>query len=178
MATIRRTSPCIALTAAGGAGGGGDTVAGHQCSVADPGGTGSEPSGLIPVCCAPSAAEKSFIDEVFVLLNQHRQANGLATLTYDEELEAAVQGHCLHMSIHSFFDHNAPESSVNTPWARASMCGTSANAENIAMGQSSPAEVMQGWKDSPGHNENMLDGSLHRVGIGYADGYWGQLFGI
>lgn len=117
------------------------------------------------------------IDEVFVLLNAHRQANGIAPLTYDLKLEAAIQGHCIHMSIHSFFSHTAPESSVSSPWTRASKCGTSANAENIAQGQSSPAAVMQSWTNSSGHNANMLNGSLHRVGIGYADGYWGQIFG-
>jgi hypothetical protein len=161
----------------GGTGGSGGTIDGHACSVTDPSGSGSEPSGIIPVCCSPTSSEKALIDEVFVLLNEHRGANGIGPLSYDNALESAIQGHCIHMSIHSFFSHTAPESAVSSPWTRASMCGTSANAENIAMGQSSPEDVMQSWLNSPGHSANMLNGDLHRVGIGYADGYWGQIVG-
>jgi uncharacterized protein YkwD len=130
----------------------------------------------MPVCCAPSAGEKAFVEEVFVLLNQHRQANGKPQLSYDAKLEAAVQGHCLHMAAHSFFDHDAPEEPVRTPWARATLCGTSASAENIALGQSTPKDVMASWTQSAGHNQNMLNERFSRVGIGYHDGYWGQLF--
>lgn len=143
----------------------------------NPTASGNEPGGAIPVCCAPTPSEKATIDEVFVLLNEHRQNNGVAPLVYDDKLEAAIQGHCLHMTLHPFFDHMAPESAVSSPWTRASLCGTSANGENIAQGQSSPSAVMTSWKNSPGHNANMLNGSFHRVGIGYHQGTWGQIFG-
>lgn len=161
----------------GGASGGGGSIAAGTCSVEEPGATGNEPGGMIPVCCAPTAGEKAEIDEVFRLLNEHRQANGVAPLAYDNQLEAAIQGHCLHMAEHSFFDHSAPESSVNSPWTRAELCGTSAGGENIANGQSSPAAVMTSWKGSPGHNGNMLDPDFKRVGIGRTGSYWGQIFG-
>jgi uncharacterized protein YkwD len=114
---------------------------------------------------------------VFALLNDYRISNGRSALTYDTKLEATIQGHCIHMGIHSFFDHTAPESAVSSPWTRANLCGTSANGENIANGYSSPAAVMTGWKNSPGHNANMLNSSFTRVGIGYYQGYWGQIFG-
>jgi uncharacterized protein YkwD len=152
-------------------------VAGHACSVTNPNGTGDEAGGIIPVCCAPNASEKALIDQVFVLLNEHRANNGRAPLSYDDKLEATIQGHCIHMGIHDFFDHTAPESAVSSPWTRASLCGTSANGENIAAGQSSPASVMTSWKNSSGHNANMLNSSFTRVGIGYYEGYWGQIFG-
>jgi uncharacterized protein YkwD len=111
-------------------------------------------------------------------LNEHRAANGLSALAYDTELEATIQGHCAHMAQHSFFAHEAPEASVTSPWDRAEACGTTANGENIAQGQRSPADVMTGWKNSSGHNQNML-GRYTRVGIGYEDSgrYWGQIFG-
>lgn len=165
-----------------GSGGGpaqaGSGSTGDACSLYREGATGDEPDGRIPVCCAPTTAEQPFVDEVFMLLNAHRAANGLSALAYDEELEAAVQGHCVHMSLHDFFAHEAPESGVVLPWDRAELCGTTANGENIARGQRTPAEVMTGWTNSSGHNRNML-GNFRRVGIGYDDNgrYWGQLFG-
>jgi uncharacterized protein YkwD len=106
-------------------------------------------------------------------------ANGESALAYDDELQAAIQGHCLHMSQHSFFQHEAPEQSIRLPWDRAELCGTSANGENIAQGQRTPEDVMEGWIESSGHNENLLNSRFTRVGIGYvaAGRYWGQIFG-
>jgi uncharacterized protein YkwD len=131
------------------------------------------------VCCTPETAEQPSIDEVFSLLNAHRAANGVSALAYDIQLQDAIQGHCVHMALHSFFAHEAPESSVTLPWDRADYCGTSASGENIAMGQRSPSEVMTGWTNSSGHNQNMLNSQFTRVGIGYEDDgqYWGQIFG-
>jgi uncharacterized protein YkwD len=159
--------------------GGSGGSAPQTCSLMLDGATGNEPNGQIPVCCTPDSSEKANIDEVFSLLNAHRAANGVSALAYDSLLEATIQGHCIHMSLHTFFDHTAPESAVNLPWPRATLCGTSANAENIAMGQRSPTEVMTAWTDSPGHNTNMLSTNSTRVGVGYETSgrYWGQIFG-
>jgi len=42
------------------------------------------------------------VDQVFTLLNRLRADNGVSPLSYDVELEAAVQGHCIHMQTHSY----------------------------------------------------------------------------
>jgi len=128
------------------------------------------------VCCAPTAAQKTTLNELFTLLNQYRAQQGKAALTYDTKLEAAVQGHCLHMVKHGFFDHIAPEAVVKGPFERAPLCGTTANAENLAAGQSTPAQVMNDWKNSAGHNANMI-GNYKRVGLCRAGNNWGQIFG-
>lgn len=167
-------------TSSGGAGGSEapvEIVAGHECTVTDPNGTGNEPGGIIPVCCAPTTSEQTAIERVFVLLNQHRQAHGLAPVTYDTDLEAPIQAHCLHMSLHSFYAHDAPEPSVSSPWPRSWQCGSSASAELIAAGNPTPESVMAAWINSPGHNGHMLNPEFTRVGIGRAAPYWGQMFG-
>jgi uncharacterized protein YkwD len=152
----------------------------HHEALSVPGGYGGDPGGMIPVCCVPSEQEKKFIERVFELLNEHRQKHGRAPLKYDDKLEQAIVGHCHHMAAHGFFSHNAPEKSVRDFWQRAKACGTGASAENIAVGQQTPEEVMHTWRFSAGHNANML-GNYTRVGIGfYAGGswgtYWGQIF--
>ncbi|MBC7957879.1 MAG: CAP domain-containing protein, partial [Cytophagales bacterium] len=131
----------------------------------------------VPVCCTPTSQERAEIDEVFKLLNEHRQANGVPPLEYDLKLEAAIQGHCQHMAEADFFDHTSPVAELASPWTRAELCGSQANAENIAAGQNSAAKVMTTWKNSSGHNQNMLNAKLKRVGIGMVDNIWGQLFG-
>lgn len=162
-------------TTGGGTSGGSGS---HTEVLTTSGGTGGEGSN-IPTCCTPSSDEKSKIDEVFSQLNAYRASQGKSALTYDIKLEQAIEGHCHHMSVHSFFAHEAPESAVQSPWTRANKCGTSAGGENIAKGYSTPTSVMNGWKNSPGHNANMLNSSWKRVGIGYytSGNYWGQLFG-
>ena len=52
-------------------------------------------------------------------------------------------------------------------------------AENIACGQSSPADAMHSWINSTGHRNNMLGNRTH-IGVGSAAGngkiYWTQQF--
>jgi len=57
----------------------------------------------------------------------------------------------------------------------------SAAGENIAYGQRTPAEVMKGWMNSPGHRANILSPSYTHIGIGLAKtrngvNYWTQMF--
>jgi uncharacterized protein YkwD len=56
------------------------------------------------------------------------------------------------------------------------------DAENIAAGQRSAAEVVVGWMDRPGHRHNILNAQLHQIGVGHATGgtygvLWTQVFG-
>ncbi|MFR8737827.1 MAG: CAP domain-containing protein [Eubacterium sp.] len=53
--------------------------------------------------------------------------------------------------------------------------------ENIAWGQRSPEEVMNGWMNSSGHRANILNSSFKKIGVAYYVGangrtYWTQLF--
>jgi len=57
--------------------------------------------------------------------------------------------------------------------------------ENIAEGQGSVAEVMEGWMKSPSHREHILSLSFKEIGMGVAFGHngrgwevvWVQVFG-
>jgi uncharacterized protein YkwD len=66
----------------------------------------------------------------------------------------------------------------------AGYSGASPWGENIAAGQPTPAEVVDGWMHSPGHCRNIMDPDYHVIGIGYAydasssyGHYWTQDFG-
>ena len=57
-------------------------------------------------------------------------------------------------------------------------------AENIAAGQATAASVVAGWMASTGHCNNIMNGALKNIGVGYAynvnasyDHYWVQDFG-
>ena len=45
----------------------------------------------------------------------------------------------------------------------------SAYGENIAAGQATPQEVFTAWRESPGHNEMMLNPEMNVIGIGFVE---------
>ncbi|GAA0395232.1 hypothetical protein GCM10010357_15280 [Streptomyces luteireticuli] len=68
-------------------------------------------------------------------------------------------------------------------WGRAAAAGAPYRGigENLACGRGSPAEVVGGWMNSPGHRANILNSGFTDIGIGLAGGgragtYWMQLF--
>ncbi|RII12275.1 Cysteine-rich secretory protein family protein [Streptomyces sp. YIM 130001] len=120
--------------------------------------------------------------EVVALTNAERAAAGLGRLAADGPLTAAAQAHSADMIARAFYAHTAPDG--GEPWHRAAAAGSTHRrvGENIACGQRSPAEVVQGWMDSPGHRANILTPEFSHLGIGFAGGgsagtYWTQLFG-
>lgn len=120
--------------------------------------------------------------EVIALTNAERAAARLAPLAQDPRLAAAAQAHSDDMVARDFYSHTGPEG--HQPWDRARAAGATHRGigENIACGQRSPAEVVRGWMDSPGHRANILKPDFTHIGVGHATGsragtYWTQVFG-
>jgi uncharacterized protein YkwD len=91
-------------------------------------------------------------------------------------------GHATDMAAHNYFEHE--DLSGHTPADRVRAVGYSEKlvGENIAYGPKSAEEVVQGWLDSPGHCENIMDPRFMEMGLAYAPGkmskpglYWVQL---
>lgn len=53
----------------------------------------------------------------------------------------------------------------------------SALAENIASGQTTAEQVVNGWMNSKGHRENILNCTYTETGISKVGNYWTQIFG-
>ncbi|MDQ0936272.1 CAP domain-containing protein [Streptomyces turgidiscabies] len=120
--------------------------------------------------------------EVIDLTNRERVRAGLPSLAPDSSLTRAAQAHSADMVVRAFYSHTGPDGSQ--PWDRAAAAGSARRTigENIACGQRSPAEVVEGWMNSPGHRANILKREFTHIGIGFAGGgkagtYWTQLFG-
>ncbi|MFF3936866.1 CAP domain-containing protein [Streptomyces phaeofaciens] len=120
--------------------------------------------------------------EVVALTSRERARAGLPLLAVDPHLTAAAQAHCADMVARRFYSHTSPEG--GEPWDRAAAAGSARRTigENIACGQRSPAEVVEGWMNSPGHRANILKPAFTHIGVGFAGGgpagtYWTQLFG-
>lgn len=109
-------------------------------------------------------------------LNLLRVVLDLKALTIDLKLCNAARDHSNDMRTLGFFAHESPVEGKRTPGDRAARAGTSANAENIAGGQTTGAGANEGWWYSPGHHKNMT-GDHGRVGLGRSESIWTQMFG-
>ncbi|MFI9206436.1 CAP domain-containing protein [Streptomyces sp. NPDC053048] len=129
-----------------------------------------------------AAGLEKAVADVLALTNRERTAAALPPLAADPRLAAAARAHSTDMVARDFYSHTTPEG--REPWDRARAAGAPHRAigENIACGQRTPAEVVRGWMDSPGHRANILTPGFTHLGVGYATGgragtYWTQLFG-
>jgi uncharacterized YkwD family protein len=108
-------------------------------------------------------------------VNEQRAANGLKPLTANTQLTNTATLKSQDMAKLNYFDHTSP--TYGSPFDMMKKYGISYRTagENIAMGQTTPAQVMQGWMNSPGHRANILNASFTQIGVGIAKNAQGQL---
>ena len=132
----------------------------------------------------PDAPEESggvqeAAEAVASLVNAARQDAGLSELELDVDLCAAAQARA--QEIAQSFSHTRPDGSSCFTILEEFGVSYRAAGENIAMGQRTPEEVMDGWMNSSGHRANILNGTFTSIGVGYyVDGagaaHWVQIF--
>lgn len=121
----------------------------------------------------------SYAEQVVNLVNKERVKAGLNPLTLDKNIEAAALIRAKETEIS--FSHTRPNGSSFSTVLRENGISFRGAGENIAWGQRSPEEVMNGWMNSSGHRANILNAKFTKIGVGYyrsASGrnYWTQLF--
>ncbi len=109
----------------------------------------------------------SLINEVIQLTNQFRQDNGLNALSFDPQLATAAQTHSQNMAIEDFFSHTGINGSNIGDRVDATGYDFFTTGENIAAGYSAPEDVVEGWINSDGHRENLLNPDFTEIGVGY-----------
>lgn len=145
-----------------------DIVAAAQSSVSPATASAScvqtgDPAGL---------TERAMLDA----LNLYRIENGLSPLIYSKKLEAAARTHLQDIYSRGYFDHVTPEG--DDPGDRALAAGFCHRyvGENLAAGQPTVAAVMEAWKKSASHNQNMLVEDYVYVGMGFYQAPTGRMF--
>ncbi len=119
--------------------------------------------------------------QILSLVNQERQARGLAKLTLDAKANKVAQVKAEDMAKKGYFSHTSP--TYGSPFEMLKYFGVSYKAagENIAKGQKTAQSVMNGWMNSQGHKANILNSNYTKLGVGYAvdangTPYWVQMF--
>lgn len=107
-----------------------------------------------------------------------------AAVAWSQALEQAARKHSEDMATQNFFSHTGSDNSsiadrvdaTGYPWQRV--------GENIAAGQITADEVLQGWLNSPGHCRNIMNPDFEDIAVTcdmnssteYAT-YWTNVFG-
>jgi len=99
------------------------------------------------------------------LINAYRKERGLKPLKLNAELTEAAKAHSRDLAKWDRISHYGSDGS--NPWDRVKRTGYRARlaAENVGTGQLTFDEVMRGWKDSPGHNKNLLLSDASEMGL-------------
>ena len=99
-----------------------------------------------------------------------------------ETLSSVALGHASDMAQNNYFEHEDSQGKSPADRVRATGYKEKLVGENIAYGPKSVDEVVQGWLDSPGHCENIMDPRFAEMGLGYAKNqaskpvlYWVQV---
>ncbi|MBP1948152.1 CAP domain-containing protein [Virgibacillus litoralis] len=119
-----------------------------------------------------------FEQQVVELTNKERTAQGLEALKVDTELSKVAREKSSDMSTNNYFSHNSP--TYGSPFDMMKQFGISYQTagENIAKGQRTPQEVVNGWMNSEGHRKNIMNSDFTHIGVGYVEqgNYWTQQF--
>ena len=99
------------------------------------------------------------------IINAYRKEKGLKPLKLNPELTAAAKNHATDLAKWDRISHYGSDGS--NPWDRVKRTGYKARltAENVGTGQIDFNEVMKGWKESPGHNKNLLMNDADHMGV-------------
>lgn len=110
-----------------------------------------------------------------------RRFDAVPPLAWSAALQRAASAHAEDMARRGVMDHAGGDGS--TPAVRATRAGYAWRTvgENVAVGQSTPEQVVAEWLGSPRHCSNIMDADFTEMGVAVASNatgvYWAQVFG-
>jgi uncharacterized protein YkwD len=126
------------------------------------------------------AAVSARAEDITALISQYRREHGLPAVKVDPKLTAVAERQAQAMARSGIMDHDV-DGSFASRIAGASLV---TGAENIAAGTKTWADTLRIWKESPGHNKNLLLSGADIVGIAVARNedtrykvYWALVIG-
>ena len=110
-----------------------------------------------------------FEREVLRLTNIERRNHDLPTLSWAGDVARVAREHSWDMMRTNNMSHTGSDGS--TVGDRLTRAGITFRgwAENVAVGQRTPQEVVTAWMNSPGHRANILNPNLTHLGVGFVE---------
>lgn len=108
--------------------------------------------------------------KIISLTNEVRASLGVARLSESSLLDEVAYAKAKDMLINQYFDHVSPAKIGLSAWLKRFSYDYRAAGENLAMGFSGAAEVVEAWKKSPTHYSNLIDPDFSEIGVGAVAG--------
>lgn len=145
---------------------------------------------IIPACelsigddsMAEIISEKKLLDMVNELRSQGCDCGTTSMppvkeLSWDYQLERAAISHSIDMKEQNYFSHVSIDGASFADRINGTDYKGSPGGENIAAGYGSEEQVFNGWRNSPGHCQNMMNGGFTDIAVGRSGNYWTMVFG-
>lgn len=97
-------------------------------------------------------------------------------LRWDSALQSVAAGHSRDMARRNYFDHRSPEGRTVRDRVARTPYKTKVVGENLAGGDRQVRGAVQGWLESPGHCENLMNPQFSQVAVacvGQPGSQWG-----
>ncbi|KUF88238.1 hypothetical protein AM588_10001748 [Phytophthora nicotianae] len=124
-----------------------------------------------------------YYSAMLTAVNAARAKQGVPALCMNKKLQAAAQRHSDDMAKNNYMAHDGADGSTMSQRITEAGYEWDGCAENVAAGQEEVDSVMQGWLDSPGHYENIMNRDYTMFGTAYSYNkdttygiYWTQDF--
>ncbi len=119
-----------------------------------------------PASCKYTVSS-SYPGEIADLINTARTQAGLPTLSINNRLTAAAQGHSIDMACYGLLSHTGSDHS--TIYQRLVAAGyTPTNYLEIIYGGGYPQDAFNWWMNDPTHRDAILSQNVNEMGVGYA----------
>jgi uncharacterized protein YkwD len=128
---------------------------------------------MIAVSCARA-------EDITAMISQYRREHGLPAVKTDAKLTAVAQRQAQAMASSGIMDHDVAGSFAS----RIAGANMTPAAENIAAGTKTWTDTLRIWKESAGHNKNLLLADADSLGVAVARNentrykvYWAMVIG-
>jgi uncharacterized protein YkwD len=165
---------CLILTACGGD----SASSGSTTGTTTPGATtATTPPAQSPsatdndITCGIAGFQGDLLNRINILRTSGAVCGGVGYpaargLVWDGQLQNAATAHATDMATNNFFAHqSATNGSTLRDRVPAAGYNYQSAGENIAAGQTSVAQVMADWTNSPSHCANMMKATFRDIGV-------------
>ena len=103
--------------------------------------------------------------QIIALTNELRKNAGVGAVLENPKLSQAAYDKVQDMLAQQYFSHTGPDGKVVSDWLRKNLYDFDFVGENLAIGFSSPADVINAWSKSATHYANMVDPNFSEIGV-------------
>ena len=122
----------------------------------------------LPLCAVAAAvgaaSDADYSQRLATLVNEYRASHQLPALAVDARIANLAHEHSAAMAKSRKMGHAGfPE--------RVKRSGLAMCVENVGWNYATPEQQFEAWRTSPGHDRNMLDPRVERIGTGVDAAY-------